>query len=135
MDIPLKTIEAVVNNQFEEAHKALKDNCSIELSGLCKFLFNKKKAGKEFERQLSKEAMFRKILSSPDLTEQKRRSTELKLASTLKWMDGIKPKLVKYGIIKEEGEPDSGGMEEQTLSGGKDEGVDRPDLSGEKEDM
>lgn len=41
---PLATVEAIVKHQFLAANEAFKNNKSIEISGLCKFWFNVKKA-------------------------------------------------------------------------------------------
>jgi len=130
MDIPLKSIEAVVQNQFEEANKALKDSFSIEISGFCRFIFNHKKAFKEYERQQGKATFYTNLLNDTTLTEQKRRATEMKLASTLKFMEGLKPKLDKY-----ETKFSLGGVEESSVSPREDEGIDRTDIPGEDKDM
>lgn len=97
LNIPAKTIEAIVMHQMEGINKAIQaDNkFSVEMSGFGKWLFNHKKAQKKFEKNLSKEKVFKTILEKPDLTDKQRASYELKLANTIKWMEGIKPKLDK----------------------------------------
>lgn len=97
MNIPSKTIEAIVAHQMEGINKAIQaDNkFSVEMSGFGKWIFNHKKAQKKFDKNLSKEAMFSKFLENPELTERQRASYELKLENTRKWMEGIKPKLEK----------------------------------------
>lgn len=97
MNKPVKTIEAIVNHQMEGVNSAIQaDNkFSVEISGFGKFLFNHKKAKKKWEKHLSKEKTFRKILENPELTDKQRNSYTLKLESTLKWMEVIKPKLEK----------------------------------------
>lgn len=92
-NIPLKTIEIVINNQFEEAHKALKDNYSIEISGFGKWLFNHKKAIKVLEKNYSKARVFREKLENPDLTDVKRASWQLKLDNTLKQIETLEAKI------------------------------------------
>jgi nucleoid DNA-binding protein len=94
-NIPLKTIEAIVNNQFEEAHKALKDNYSIEISGFGKWIFNYKKAQKTQEKNFSKARVFTEKLNLPDLTELKRKSWQNKLDNTLQQIEQLKSKLKK----------------------------------------
>ena len=42
-----KTIEAVINHQFQSANEALLNNKTIEISGFGKFIFNDKKAVKK----------------------------------------------------------------------------------------
>ena len=97
MNIPQKTIEAIVAHQMEGINKAIQaDNkFSVEMSGFGKFLFNHKKAKKKYEKNLSKELVFLANLEDPNLTERQRASFELKLENTRKWMENIKPKLDK----------------------------------------
>ena len=59
-NISEKTLEAVVNHQFESAQKAMQvpDEFSVELSGFGKLFFNYKKAKKKLERNYSKEKIF-----------------------------------------------------------------------------
>jgi len=95
-NIPVKTIETVVNNQFEEANKALKDNDSIEISGFGKWLFNYKKALKQQEKNHSKARLFSEKLKDETLTEQKKASWQLKLDNTLKQIEVLKPKIYNY---------------------------------------
>jgi nucleoid DNA-binding protein len=94
-NIPVKTIDAIVVHQMEGAYEATKKHDTIEISGFGKFIFNESKAKKKWEKHLSKERVFREILEKPELTEDRRRSISMKLESTLKWMEGIKPKIEK----------------------------------------
>lgn len=97
MNIPSKTIEAIVMHQMDGINKAIQaDNkFSVEMSGFGKWLFNHKKAQKKYDKNLSKEKVFKTLLEKPDLSDKQRESYELKLANTIKWMKGIKPKLDK----------------------------------------
>lgn len=97
MNIPSKIIEAIVAHQMEGINKAIQsDNkFSVEISGFGKWVFNHKKALKKFEKNLSKERVFLKLLENPDLTDRQRASYTLKLENTRKWMEGIKPKIDK----------------------------------------
>lgn len=92
---PFKTIEAVVAHQTDRINKAIQadDIFSVEMSGFGKWIFNYKKAQKKFEKHISKEQVFLKLLENPDLTEKQKASYTLKLENTRKWMEGIKPKL------------------------------------------
>jgi nucleoid DNA-binding protein len=117
--VPEKTIEAVVSHQFSEANIALKTNDSIEISGFGKFFFNYKKAVKKMEKMLSQKAMFEKILTFPDITEQKRHSTNVKLTNVINNINVLKPKLYGPEFLT-----DSGGMEEQVDSPSSFERVD-----------
>src|SRR5690349_2209174 len=97
MNIPSKTIEAIVAHQMEGINKAIQsDNkFSVEMSGFGKWLFNHKKAKKKWDKNISKEQVFLKLLEKPDLTDRQRASYELKLENTRKWMEGIKLKIEK----------------------------------------
>ncbi len=88
-----KTIEAVVNHQFQNANIALQENMSVEISGFGKFYFNKKKAQKKMDKMLSKAELFEKQVNNPELSEQKRRSAANKLANTLIGIETLKPKI------------------------------------------
>ena len=48
-----KTIEAIVNHQFQSANLALQEHYSVEISGFGKFLFNHKKALKKLDKMYS----------------------------------------------------------------------------------
>lgn len=104
-NIPLKTIEAVVDHQFTEAHKALDKNFSIELSGFCKFIYNTKKAEKKLERLLIKEKEYMDIINDPNTSENKVKSVSHKLEIARQIIDQIKTKL-------DGRKPIDGGMEE-----------------------
>ena len=97
MNIPSKTIEAIVAHQMEGINKAIQsDNkFSVEMSGFGKWLFNHKKAKKKWDKNLSKEKVFENLLAKPDITDRQKSSYELKLENTRKWMEGIKPKIDK----------------------------------------
>jgi nucleoid DNA-binding protein len=88
-----KTIEAVVNHQFQSANVALQENNSLEISGFGKFYFNQKKAQKRMEKMLSKAELFTKQMNDPNLSEQRRNSAAVKLANTLAGIAVLKPKL------------------------------------------
>ena len=61
-----KTIEAVVNHQFQSASLAMKTNNSIELSGFGKFYFNMKKAIKRLAFLETKKLYLENIIASPE---------------------------------------------------------------------
>jgi nucleoid DNA-binding protein len=88
-----KTIEAVVNHQFQSANVALQENNSLEISGFGKFYFNHKKAQKRMEKMLSKAELFTKQMNDEKLSEQRRNSAAVKLANTLAGIEVLKPKL------------------------------------------
>lgn len=90
---PLKTIEAVISHQFESANQALKSNFTLEISGFGKLSFSHKKAQMKWEKNLSKKDFFENALKDPSISEQKRKSIQLKLDNTIKWIEQIRPKI------------------------------------------
>lgn len=124
--IPLKTLEAVVNHQFQGMLEAMQTEYSVELSGFGKFLFNHKKAQKKYDKQLSKIVMFENKLKSPDLTEKQINSYKLKLENAVKMANEIKPKLKLNELVS-----DMGGVEKPGDSSLRIEGEDRTNLPSE----
>jgi nucleoid DNA-binding protein len=120
-----KTIESVINHQFQSANLALQENDSVEISGFGKLLFNRKKAEKRLEKMFSKKEMFEKQMNDSSLSEQKRNSAANKLANTLQGIETLKPRI--YGFRS-----DLRGMEEQVDSFG---GYEGDDSSGEQEQI
>ena len=104
-----KTIETVVNHQFQSANEAMDLNNSIEIAGFGKFYFNEGKAVKHMAKFQSQKALFEKMLKDENLTEQKRKSLELKLQIALDNIRDLKPKM--HDILT-----DLRGMEEQPSS-------------------
>lgn len=94
-NIPLKTIDAIVSHQMESIYNAFQSNHTIEMSGFGKFIFNKGKALKKWEKNISKRELFKEYLLREDLTEIKRKSIELKLKNTLKYLEGLNPHIEK----------------------------------------
>jgi len=88
-----KTIEAIVNHQFQSASEAMSEHNSLEISGFGKFFFNQKKAQKKMEKLMSKADVFRRQMENETLSEQKRNSASVKLANTLAGIEMLKPKL------------------------------------------
>lgn len=115
-----KTIEAVVNHQFQEANKALTKHKSLEISGFGKFFFNEGKAAKQMAKFESQKEFFSRILEHEELTDQKRKSIELKLQIALDNIRDLKPKM--YDTL-----PDLRGMEEQLSASREDEDSDYRD--------
>jgi hypothetical protein len=88
-----KTIEAVVNHQFQSANEALETNHSVEISGFGKFLFNNKKATKKLEALHAKVIAMERILADDTITEQRRNAATVTLANTHIAINQLKPKL------------------------------------------
>lgn len=121
MMISEKTIEAVVNHQFQEANKALTKHKSLEISGFGKFFFNEGKAAKQMAKFESQKEFFSRILEHEELTDQKRKSIELKLQIALDNIRDLKPKMYDSTL------PDLRGMEEQLSASREDEDSDYRD--------
>lgn len=82
MMISEKTIETVVNHQFQSANEAMDTNNSIEIAGFGKFFFNEKKAQKRLEDLNRKKKLMQEFIASPDASEQKKRSSQVTLEKT-----------------------------------------------------
>lgn len=78
-----KTIEAVVNHQFQSANEALDLNNSVEISGFGKLFFNNKKAIKRLGALNAKREVLEGIVNDVNLPEQKRKSTQVTLNETI----------------------------------------------------
>jgi nucleoid DNA-binding protein len=113
-----KTIETVVNHQFQSAHEALSQNKSLEISGFGKFFFNEKKAHKMMEKFLSQKALFEKRANDETFSEAKRRSYGLKLQTALDGIRDLKPRI--YDSF-----PNLRGVEEQPTAAQKVEEHDK----------
>jgi hypothetical protein len=100
-----KTIEAVINHQFQEANVALAKHKSLEISGFGKFFFNDGKAVRQMAKHESQVALFTKKLEDASLTEQKRKSYELKLQIAKDCIRDLKPRMYAFTDLR--------GMEEQ----------------------
>ena len=90
--VPERTIECVVNHQFNSAYEALNKYYSLEFSGFGKFYFNRKKAGYKMKKYLDIKEGYEKMLSSPSLTEQAKHSLELKMNSITRDIETLKLK-------------------------------------------
>lgn len=90
---PEKTIEAVINHQFQSAHEAVHNNKSVEISGFGKFFFNDKKAHKMLEKFMSQEEQFGRWMNDETLPEAKRRSAKLKHQFAQQGIRDLKPRI------------------------------------------
>ena len=94
MLISEKTIEAVVNHQFQSANEAMDFNNSLEISGFGKFYFNEKKATKRIGQLNAKKQAMEKIISDETTSEQKRRSSQVTLDKTEALINLLKTKTI-----------------------------------------
>lgn len=92
MMISEKTIETVVNHQFQSANEAMDLNNSIEISGFGKLFFNTKKAGKKIEKLHAKKEAMERIIEDPNTSEQKRKSAIVTLEKTMVQINQLKPR-------------------------------------------
>lgn len=88
-----KIINNVVTHQFDSANDALVMNKSIEISGFGKFLFNQRKAEKQMDKYISQKTMYENMLLNGDLTQTKRKNTEVRLENTKLNIKFLKPKI------------------------------------------
>ena len=90
MMISEKTIETVVNHQFQSANEAMDLNNSIEISGFGKLFFNVKKANKKMEKLNAKKLAMERIINDVNTSEQKRKSSIVTLDKTLVQINQLK---------------------------------------------
>ena len=86
-----KTIEAVVNHQFQSANEAMDLNHSVEISGFGKFMFNNKKAAKKLAKLESKREFMQKVVDNPETTEALLAKTKVTLNKTIEQISVLKP--------------------------------------------
>jgi Bacterial DNA-binding protein len=87
-----KTIETVINHQFQSANEAMDLNNSIEIAGFGKFYFNEKKAAKRLEQLISKKQGMEKIIADENTSQQKKRSSQVTLEKTEALINLLKTK-------------------------------------------
>jgi len=93
MMISEKTIETVINHQFQSANEAMDTNNSIEISGFGKFYFNEKKAQKRLTDLNRKKRLMEEFIASAETSEQKKRSSQVTLEKTEALINLLKSKI------------------------------------------
>lgn len=88
-----KTIEAVINHQFQSANEAMDLNNSVEIAGFGKFFFNSKKAVKRVEQLNARIGIMEKIINDPTSTEQKKKSSQLTIDKARTTIGELKTKI------------------------------------------
>lgn len=86
-----KTIETVVNHQFQSANEAMGTNHSVELSGFGKFVYNLKKAKKKFDKLHEKEANIQRILDDAASTDNDKRRASVVMSKLKDQIKLLKP--------------------------------------------
>ena len=104
-----KTIEAVVNHQFQSTNLAMRTNNSVELSGFGKFFFNGKKAKKKLDGLYDRKVYIEEALKDELLTEQRRKRYDTMLQNVILDIEFLKSKTNEF-------QSDLRGMEEQVDS-------------------
>lgn len=102
-----KTLETVINHQFQSANEALRHNKTIEISGFGKFIFNNGKALKRMSSLQDIQIALERQVQNEELDENKRRIATMKLQSVREAIDALKPKITNEPIVT-----DLRGMEE-----------------------
>lgn len=120
---PEKTIEAIINHQFQSANEAMHRNKTVEISGFGKFLFNDGKALRKMDTYKKIEKALLNTLSKPDLTEAKKRATLLKLGTTRSNIELLKPRINENHQFF----PDLRGVEKQSSATQEDQGSNTKD--------
>jgi nucleoid DNA-binding protein len=111
MMVSEKTIEAVINHQFQSANEAMDTNNSIEISGFGKFYFNEKKAKKRLQALGNKKRVMEEFIASAETSEQKKHSSRVTLEKTEALINLLKSKITYDQLL-----PDIRGLEEQPVS-------------------
>jgi len=94
MLISEKTIETVINHQFQSANEAMDFNNSLEIAGFGKFYFNEKKATKRIGALNAKKTAMETIIADETTSEQKRRSSQVTLDKTEALINLLKTKTI-----------------------------------------
>ena len=92
MAVPEKTIETVINHQFNSMIDATTSEHSVELSGFGKFLFNSKKAQRAMQKYVANKTLYENLLRT-DISEQKRKTIQAKLDTANSNIAALKPKM------------------------------------------
>ena len=92
-----KTLEAVVNHQFQSANEAMYLNKSVEISGFGKFFFNGKKAYAQYNKLLNIKRTYENALADENITDTKRNALLLKMQIVESSIKTLKPKIDEPG--------------------------------------
>jgi nucleoid DNA-binding protein len=93
MNTAEKILDAVITHQFQSATQAMADSKSLEISGFGKFLFNDKKAVAKMAKLVAQRDVLERNTNDETLSEQRRRSAQMKLESVLTAIELLKPKI------------------------------------------
>jgi hypothetical protein len=93
MVVPEKVIDTVITHQFDSANDALNTCKSVEISGFGKFYFNEQKAAKQLVKWNKIKEAYERMLDGDEITPEKRKNTEVRLANLLTSIKILKPKV------------------------------------------
>ena len=93
LNVSERIIDTVISNQFSTAFQATAHHNTIELSGFGKFTFSQVKAKKAMEKFNAQVALYNSIISDPNSSKELVRNNQLRLATTLKNIEHLKPKM------------------------------------------
>jgi len=82
-----KTIETVINHQFQSSSEAMLNNSSVEISGFGKFYFNKKKAQNKLEALVCIKGKLEDELKKDTLSDKQRGKHETRLQGVCSEID------------------------------------------------
>jgi hypothetical protein len=82
-----KTIETVINHQFQSSSEAMLNNGSVEISGFGKFYFNKKKAQNKLEALVFIKGKLEDELKKDTLSDKQRSKHETRLQGVCSEID------------------------------------------------
>jgi hypothetical protein len=88
-----KTIEAIVNHQFQSANEAMDLNNSVEISGFGKFVFNNKKGQLRLVKLDNTIKLLQRIIDNPDVSEQKKNSANVSLEKVVLAVEHLKSRV------------------------------------------
>lgn len=88
-----RIIEAVISNQFSSAFQATATHNSIELSGFGKFVFSMKRANRTMDKYIMNKEFYEAAKGNPDLSPSQITNLDKRLATTVKNMEHLKPKI------------------------------------------
>ena len=94
LNVSERIIETVITHQFSSAFQATSHHNEIEISGFGKFLFSQVKAKKQMQKYTEQLAAYEVKLKDPESTPEIIRNTMLRIRTTTKNIEHLKPKLV-----------------------------------------
>lgn len=93
-NIPEKVINAVIAHQFDGVRAAMDtDNYTVQVCGFGKFVFNKKKSLKRFQKYNAQIKFYKDRIDSGALSKEVIRKDSLKLKTAIKNLEHLKIKI------------------------------------------